>query len=628
MNTLHQVSLHQLPSPELAPSDTPVDPLLGNRYELHRRMGSDADGAVFLARDHHTDRSVAITVLDRGSAGNPVAVARFQADVELAAHLNHPNIVRTIDWGAHDDTFYLVRESVQGATLAELLADNGHFPAPRAARIAADIAAGLAAAHRIGVTHGHLGTSNVIIGASGLVKLAGFGSPANGPAGNPTDQGSSDPQEDLGALGLVIGEMVTSVEASNPAPEPQVADSLFVDDSPSTDGAVPAGLVTIIDRLAAGSPGIGYSSAEAVEADLRGYREAPVTATPHPAPSRSGTPLPPVEEPEQITSSPLFLVTLAGLLLLMIGLALYLSNAISGSSEETATDAVRVPTVVGDSQAIAVERLVAAGFIVEEEVVENAEAEAGTVFAQDPPARTEMAAGERITISIAQAPLTILVPDVVEKPRTEAIDELSALGLNVQLRRESNEVVPPDHVVSQSLRAGDEAAENADITVVVSSGPERILVPSIAGMSVADATIELESKGLQNVRWEFEPSGEVPQENIVRTEPVTESQIELTAPITVFVSTGNNDFVPGVVGLDQGSAEQALWEKGFRPEVDYVNVERDSGLVGTVIAQGPEGSSLQPLGSQVRIQVGREDRGVLDWFEDRRNRGRGNDRDD
>jgi serine/threonine-protein kinase len=269
--------------------------------------------------------------------------------------------------------------------------------------------------------------------------------------------------------------------------------------------------------------------------------------------------------------------------------------------------------------------LVAAGFIVEEEVVENGDAQAGTVFAQDPPARTELAPGERITISIAQAPLTILVPDVVEKPRTEAIDELSALGLNVQLRRESNEVIPPDHVISQSLRPGDEAAENADITVVVSSGPELVLVPSIAGMSVADATIELEAKGLQNVRWETEPSGEVPQENIVRTEPVADSQIELTAPITVFVSTGNNDVVPEVVGLDQRAAQQVLRDKGFRPDIDPANVERDSGLVGTVVSQSPEGGSLQPLGARVKIRVGRVDPEDSD---DRRDRGRGNDRDD
>ncbi|MGI9612566.1 MAG: PASTA domain-containing protein [Acidimicrobiales bacterium] len=611
---LHQDSLHQLPSPELAPPENPVEPLLGNRYELLRRMGSDPNGAVFLARDNQTNRSVAITVLERGSAGDPTSVARFQTWVELAANLNHPNVVRVVDWGSHDDRLYLVRESVQGATLAERLADDGHLPAPRAARIAADIAAALAAAHRVGVTHGELQTSNVIIGSSGLVKVAGFGAVAG------------DIQHDLAALGMVIEDMVTSVEASTPAPEPQVADSLFVDDSPSVDGVAPAGLVTIIDRLATTSPGVGYSSAEEAEADLRGYREAPVVATPDPGPSRAADPLPPVEEPEQITSSPLFLVTLAGLLILMIGLALYLSNAISGSSEETATDVVGVPTVVGDPQAIAVERLVAAGFLVEEELVENSDAPAGTVFAQDPPARTEMAPGELITISIAQSPLTVLVPDVVEKPRTEAIDELSALGLNVQLRRESNEVIPLDHVISQSLRAGDEAAENADITVVVSTGPEAVLVPSIAGLSVADATIELEAKGLQNVRWEFERSGQVPEESIVRTEPVANSQIELTAPITVFVSTGNNDFVPSVVGLERKAAQRLLSDMGFLPDVDPANVERGSPLIGTVVTQSPEAGSLQPLGARVKIRVGRVD--PADSDNNDRDRGRGNDQDD
>ena len=618
--------------------DAPDNALLADRYELLRRMGHDADGQVFMARDHVTDRPVAITVLARGSAANPSIVARFQAEIPVAASLNHPNVVRIIDFGAHDDSLYVVRESVQGTTLADLVDTDGPLPSHRAARIAADVAAALDAAHPLGITHDELDQSHVIIATSGLVKVAGLDT-VGGFVGRPP----GDPQADLRALGALLRDSMADAEpvAPPPAPEQPVLDALFVDETALDTQPCPPGidrLASIIDRLVGTDDTVAFSSAGAAEAELRSYRDDPAPVLPPPVPAHRPRPAPPTQEVaqvEEVTSSPLFLVTLAGLLLLMIGLAVYLSNAISGSSQDVAADAVDVPTVIGDTQSVAIERLESAGFLVEELVVENDEFDAGTVFAQDPAPRSSMAAGEVITISIAQPSATIVVPDVVDKTRSDAVDELAAAGFTVDVRRESSDVVELDRVVEQSLQPGTEVEQQADITVVVSTGPERALLPDLAGMPIAEASAQLEALGFLTLRIEYEPNRDIARDSVVRTEPAVDSQVELAAPITVFVSTADHDFVPAVVGLLFEDAIQVLEDRGFRPEIEAIDVEANSGRDGTVLAQGPESDALVPIGSTVRLQVAREkdDRSLLErWFDrdDRngRDRGRGNDDDD
>ncbi len=685
MNSLRQVELDEGVAVGHGSFAEPVVSVsLGGRYELGRLLRSGPDGVTYLAADHVGGRDVEITVLDPQSADDRAAIRRAEATVWVAERLIHPNVRRTLDWGTDEHRFYLVRESVQGQTLDELLAVEGELPATRAARIGADVAAALAAAHGAGVHHGRLDAGAIVVTTAGLVKVDGFGStPAVGPTG---------PGDDLRQLGAVLRAMIADEDLVE-VEEPEVLDALYVDDAPA--GGRVASLGDIVDRLTNDDRGLGYRSAEAAEADLRGYRETPPVpastplappplappplgasaavepspppvgpalvepSRPHgtvdvepspalvgsalPAPQPVGAPAaadpppplvdqirplldgtgsatpsartssggPPIEQPDSLTNSPLFLVGLAGALIVMISLAIYVANAVSGSASEP-PDAVAVPTVIGDPSDVAIERLVAAGFVVEEVLVETDEHEAGTVFAQDPPPRSGLVPGQTITVSIARALAVVVVPDVVDEPRTEAIDVLTALGLDVDLRREPSDVIEFDRVISQSLRPGDEVGEGVEITVVVSTGPERLPVPDLAGLPVAEATAVLEEQNLDNVRWEYEPSDEVPEDTIVRTEPAAGTQIELTAPITVFVSTGNNNFVPGVVGLDRDQAERLLRDSGFKPQVESVTVDGDSGLVGYVVAQGPDTGTLQPIGSNVWIQVGKEDKSLID----------------
>lgn len=514
---------------------------------------------------------------------------------------------------------FLVKEHVDGTNLGDLLATSGPLPALTAARIASDIVSALASAQRWGILHDDLEPADIFITPSGRAQIADSAASYAVGAGETIDL-----EGDLHSLGGLLLEMV--------APD------------------IPSGLGPIIQRLVSTDPAVSYPSINAVEADLHSFvaaigganyqpggaptgEVAAIQVSP-PEQRRDGSGIttstfsainpvpervdwtqaePPDEEFEDdLSGNPLFLVSLAALLVVLIGLTIYLAAAISGPSQDNATDMIDVPTVIGDTPEVAIRRLVEAGFVVEEVTVENDEFAAGTVFAQNPLPRAEMEPGGTIMISVAQATATVIVPDVVDKLRTEASQELSALGFTVRIQRAPDDVIELDRVVEQSITGGQEVAEGGEITLVISSGPEQVLIPDLAGFTLAEATHELAQLGFQTVRTESEPSQAVARDSVIRTEPPPGTQVELIAPIVVIVSTANEDLVPPVFGESAEAAHQQLTSQGFNVNVEFVEVDPESGQVGIVISQSPEASTLAQLGSTVTIRVGREP--GFDWF--------------
>jgi Protein kinase domain len=148
---------------------------LAGRYELLGNIGEGGMGVVYRAVDRVLDRIVAVKVLPVGSAMDESVVARFEREARAAASLSHPNIVAVFDAGSEDATHFIVMEFVSGVSLAERLHHPPAIPVAHVVGLAAQIAGGLAAAHRAGIVHRDIKPSNVMVDQSGIAKLLDFG---------------------------------------------------------------------------------------------------------------------------------------------------------------------------------------------------------------------------------------------------------------------------------------------------------------------------------------------------------------------------------------------------------------------------------------------------------------------
>ncbi len=150
----------------------PASSLAG--YEITREIGRGGMGIVYLARDTRLDRPVAIKTNSALLSSRGELLARFQREARLLAGLSHPNIATVYALTEHDQGRFLVMEYIEGQTLAERL-QAGAMPIDEALSIAAQIAAGVEAAHEAGVIHRDLKPSNIMVTARGQVKVLDFG---------------------------------------------------------------------------------------------------------------------------------------------------------------------------------------------------------------------------------------------------------------------------------------------------------------------------------------------------------------------------------------------------------------------------------------------------------------------
>jgi len=148
-------------------------------YEMIKVLGRGGMGCVMLAREEKTGRAVAIKTLLPEVAVTQQALRRFMREIDVAAALEHPNIVRFLESGTHNGAVYLVTEYVEGSDAARLAdAQGGKLPYKQAIDIIAQALDALAYAHSKGYIHRDIKESNILITGSApnlTAKLTDFG---------------------------------------------------------------------------------------------------------------------------------------------------------------------------------------------------------------------------------------------------------------------------------------------------------------------------------------------------------------------------------------------------------------------------------------------------------------------
>jgi Tol biopolymer transport system component len=158
-------------------------------------------GDIYLARDPRLDRQVAVKVLPTEFCQDPERKERFKREAKTISQLTHPNICSLFDVGEQEGVDYLVMEFLEGETLAE---KKTPLPMTDVLKIGAQIADGLAAAHKQGIVHRDLKPANVMVTKSGVVKLLDFGLAKDIGAISMKSRGSGDA---LTAEGMIVGTL-------------------------------------------------------------------------------------------------------------------------------------------------------------------------------------------------------------------------------------------------------------------------------------------------------------------------------------------------------------------------------------------------------------------------------------
>ena len=392
--------------------DQPTTRVLAGRYRLLERIDEGGAGAVWRARDERLGRDVAVKIL--GANADEAFRERFADEARRAASVSHPNVVTVFDEGRDQGDSFMVMAYVRGKTLRDVIADRGALPAHEAARIVAQVAAALDAAHEAGVIHCDVKPANVILDEQGTAKLADFGiaRAARGPreheligtaryiapervAGEPPTERS-----DVFSLGLVAYELLAGQPAYADMETEDLLRQRLDGPSPSLRTArvgVPVAVDAVVRRALAREPQDRFASAGSFARQLlaaaeRGDDATGVLAPPPPIPLRRG-------RTWRIDST----VALLAIVLVLAGtLALFAAfqgrGAIvplaSGGPGASAPAASGTPNVVGRSVADGTSALLGAGFgLVQYDVEPNGSGNACAIARQQPAAGAAVSRG-------------------------------------------------------------------------------------------------------------------------------------------------------------------------------------------------------------------------------------------
>lgn len=283
--------------------------LLCERYELRERRRSGGAGAAWTAYDREDGRTVVVTVLaDLATA--PADAERAERAARAAAGLpSHPHLAPAGEV-VHDDasgTVFTVTGPPAGRTLEDVLAVDGPPDAARAVEWAAQVCAGLAAAHAAGVVHGRIRPAAVEVGADGAVRVLGLGTsvpatpgtvPGTAPGAPEADTaltdvpwmspeqvrgGPADHRSDLYAVGCLLHQLLTGVTPFGHR-EATVQFGAHLRETPQPPGAqrpgLPPGLDALVLRLLAKAPEERPAGAQEAGAALTALKDrAGETAT-------------------------------------------------------------------------------------------------------------------------------------------------------------------------------------------------------------------------------------------------------------------------------------------------------------------------------------------------------------
>jgi serine/threonine protein kinase len=542
---------------------------LGGRYEIQERIGGGGMAIVYRAMDMLLHRHVAVKVLRPQYVHDEEFIERFRREAQAAASLSHSNIVSIYDVGHEEEIHYIVMECIEGTTLNDLIKTKSTLQVEEAIRISGQICEALEHAHLNQIIHRDIKPHNILIGRNGRVKVTDFGIARAVTSSTITQTGSvmgsvhyfspehakgtfTGEQSDLYSLGIVMYQMLTGrLPFIGESPISIALKHLKenVEDPRKVNPLIPQSVENIILKAVRKDPSDRYSTAGQMLEDLESCLE-----------------------PGRRNEAKLFFKDI----------------------DELDEEKTRVIPAIKPGQFVPMDD-------------DDEEGEQATTLHPYHTAKRKfwikplvwivvllgLLGGMWYMVGYVKASMKVQevqVPDVVNKPLSEAQQMLKDAQLDHDVIMEASNDIPKDVVISQSSR-NMTLKVNSKVMLHVSKGTDLVKTPNFINSNLADAKTALMKLGVKEDRITIEQVFEEKEPGTVLQQlPLPDTMIDpLKESAKLTISKGKETFkMKDLVGLTEEAAKALIIANKLKLEPGGVTYEANyKQPKGRVIKQFP-----------------------------------------
>ena len=565
--------------------------LIDNRYLLQRQIASGGMATIYAGLDTRLDRPVAVKIMHAHLANDEAFVSRFIKEAKATAALSHPNIVSIQDQGWNEGgppAVFLVMELVEGSTLRDYLNEKGSLTVEQTFQLITPVLSALSAAHRIGIIHRDIKPENILISKDGRIKVADFGLARNITMGQTmtaessvvlgsvsylspeqVQRGVADARSDIYAVGIVLFEMLTGSKPYSGETPIQIAYRHVNDRIPNIQtikSEIPTAIAELVYEATAPNPDQRPKNAEDL---LNKLREIQAKIDPKRRQMSLELDLPPIINKKNKRGKVSVTSALGGIKEKTSQLISTKPINISRPEDSIRTKKRKISRRVRRNRIIALFLLIVLIF------------------------------GSYQILNAGK----ISVPSLVGMSQGEAKNDLKNLGLNIQVVEEVfSEDVAKGKIIATKPGGGGKISPAGTVGLIVSKGQERIIVPTLNGLTPDVASGKISDLGLSVGQINESFDMKVASGFVIGTDPKDGSEVRRKSIVNLIVSKGVEQLVlPSYVGKGGEQALSELNDLGFDVNVKYSF--SDSIFKGQVITQRPERSDLISKGSKIELEI-------------------------
>jgi eukaryotic-like serine/threonine-protein kinase len=264
------------------------------RYLIHDELGHGGMGRVFKALDRQVNEIVALKVLRPEIGLDEKMIERFRNELKLSRRIAHKNVCRIFDLGTCEGVTFIIMEYVDGDNLKSIIRMMGPLSAARALTLAGQVCDGMAEAHRLGIVHRDLKSSNIMVDRGGSARVMDFGIARSVESKGLTDRGTMigtpeymapeqiegrdvDNRADIYSLGVILFEMMTGrvpFEGHTPLGVAMMHKTARPPDPRALNPQTPEALTAVIARCLEKEPPARFQKVEDLASEVHGIAEA------------------------------------------------------------------------------------------------------------------------------------------------------------------------------------------------------------------------------------------------------------------------------------------------------------------------------------------------------------------